>query len=107
MFLQPEQFEKITKGKDELYIILVLKKESIIFSITWRQNQGLTKDWKSSHRRMMDEQVAENQNLKADLKKTSRWEWKAYACLEISPRESLIALKNFKRQGNLQFMNIP
>ena len=55
---------------------------------------------------MIDEQTAEIQGLKADLKKLQAENEKLKPALKEA-QENLVALENYTRRENLRFMNIP
>ena len=55
---------------------------------------------------MMDEQTAEIQSLKADLKRLQAENEKLKPALKEA-QENLVALENYTRRENLRFMNIP
>ena len=71
-----------------------------------QQESKALKDSKSSHQRMMDEQAAEIQSLKVDLKKLQDENEKLTPRLKEA-QENLVALENYTRRENLRFMNIP
>ena len=71
-----------------------------------QQESKALKDSKSSHQKMMDEQTAEIQGLKADLKKLQAENEKLKPALKEA-QENLVALENYTRRENLRFMNIP
>ena len=70
-----------------------------------QQESKALKDSKSSHQKMMDEQTAEIQSLKADLKRLQAENEKLKPALKEA-QENLVALENYTRQENLRFMNI-
>ena len=78
----------------------------------WASIEGLQqvpkalKDSKSFHQKMMDEQTAEIQSLKADLERLQTENEKLKPALKEA-QENLIALENYTRRENLRFMNIP
>ena len=71
-----------------------------------QQESKALKDSKSSHQKMMDEQTAEIQSLKVDLKKLQAENEKLKPALREA-QENLVALENYTRRENLRFMNIP
>ena len=71
-----------------------------------QQESKALKDSKSSHQKMMDEQTAEIQSLKVDLKKLQAENEKLKPALKEA-QENLVALGNYTRRENLRFMNIP
>ena len=71
-----------------------------------QQESKALKDSKSSHQKMMDEQMAEIQSLKVDLKKLQAENEKLKPALKEA-QENLVALENYTRRENLRFMNIP
>ena len=71
-----------------------------------QQESKALKDSKSSHQKMMDEQTAEIQSLKVDLKKLQAENEKLKPALKEA-QENLVALENYTRRENLRFMNIP
>ena len=70
-----------------------------------QQETKALKDSKSSHQKMMDEQTAEIQSLKADLKRLQAENEKLKPALKEA-QENLVALENYTRRENLRFMNI-
>ena len=70
-----------------------------------QQESKALKDSKSSHQKMMDEQTAEIQSLKVDLKRLQTENEKLKPALKEA-QENLIALENYTRRENLRFMNI-
>ena len=71
-----------------------------------QQDSKALKDSKSFHQKMMDEQTAEIQSLKADLERLQTEHEKLKPALK-EVQENLIALENYTRRENLRFMNIP
>ena len=71
-----------------------------------QQESKALKDSKSSHQKMMDEQTAEIQSIKADLKKLQAKNKKLKPVLKET-QENLVALENYTRRENLHFINIP
>ena len=71
-----------------------------------QQESKALKDSKSTHQKMMDEQSAEIESLKADLEKLQAENEKLKPALKEA-QENLVALENYTRRENLRFMNIP
>ena len=61
-----------------------------------QQESKALKDSKSSHQKMMDEQTAEIQSIKADLKKLQAKNKKLKPVLKET-QENLVALENYTR----------
>lgn len=71
-----------------------------------QQESKALKDSKRSHQKMMVEQAAEIQCLKANMKKLLAENEKLTPALKEA-QENLVALENHTRRENLRFMNIP
>ena len=72
-----------------------------------QQESKAFKDSKSTHQTMVDEQTAEIQGLKAEIKKIQIENEKLKPALKEA-QENLVALENYTRRENLRFMmNIP
>ena len=71
-----------------------------------QQESKAFKDSKSSHQTMVDEQTAEIQGLRAEMKKLQIENEKLKPALKEA-QENLVALENYTRRENLRFMNIP